>query len=96
MADLEVASKDLKDESLEDSTGTPTIGESAEEAAANALRDNIARKGKNAYYYCHGHNASGCVHITNSISASFHQSHFFVNVEMCLKYVLLIQTEVGW
>jgi hypothetical protein len=28
-------------------------------AEANALRDNIARKGKNAYYYCHGHNADG-------------------------------------
>ena len=30
-----------------------------EEAAANALRENIAKKGKNAYYYAHAHNAAG-------------------------------------
>ena len=31
----------------------------AEEASVSALRDNIATKGKNAYYYAHSHKADG-------------------------------------
>jgi len=31
----------------------------AEESSVSALRDNIATKGKNAYYYAHSHRADG-------------------------------------
>ena len=34
---------------------TPTT----EESSVSALRDNIATKGKNAYYYAHSHKADG-------------------------------------
>ena len=31
----------------------------ADESSVSALRDNIATKGKNAYYYAHSHKADG-------------------------------------
>jgi hypothetical protein len=34
-------------------------GESAPKASQSALSDNIARKGKNAYYFAHAHKANG-------------------------------------
>ena len=49
----------------ETSTTTATTGTSSSsngdssDAAPSALRDNIARKGKNAYYFAHAHKANG-------------------------------------
>lgn len=38
------------------STAPSTV---ADEGSVSALRDNIATKGKNAYYYAHSHKADG-------------------------------------
>ena len=37
----------------------PDNPETLSEEAVSALAENIARKGKNAYYYAHSHGASG-------------------------------------
>ncbi|KAG7351399.1 hypothetical protein IV203_010759 [Nitzschia inconspicua] len=49
MTDMEAEMKEKMTVSDDDATPTP----------ASALQDNIARKGKNAYYFAHAHKANG-------------------------------------
>lgn len=41
------------------STSDGGVDNAAEELKSSALRDNISKKGKNAYYYAHAHKADG-------------------------------------
>jgi hypothetical protein len=58
-ADDLVAAQQLVDNAVAQQAAADAKEDAAEETAANALRENIARKGKNAYYYAHAHNAGG-------------------------------------
>ena len=54
MAELEAAAAATAEE-VAPTTSAPAATEDEEESYSNALRENIGRKGNNAYYYAHGH-----------------------------------------
>jgi len=45
--------------SIDDATPDEAPEAAADKANLSALRENIARRGKNAYYYAHSHKADG-------------------------------------
>jgi hypothetical protein len=56
MEKMTVGDKDVAEE--QQSETTPTDGTSST-SSSSALQDNIARKGKNSYYFAHAHKANG-------------------------------------